>query len=141
MFFSCGRVTHLRCQQILAFRWETKQNQKKKRKRNEAIVTEKKEEKKKNRNNISLSPSPPFFFFLIIMARLRREETGFYSSYAGSTTKWRQKFRSNIPYACLQIFPSFDRILSMFVDFSTFRSLVDFFMLRRIECFQEKASF
>ena len=29
----------------------------------------------------------------------------------------------------------------MFVDFSTFRSLVDFFMLRRIECFQEKAIF
>lgn len=99
----------------------------------------KKKEKKKNRNNISLSPSPPPFFLKIITAHLRREETGFYSSYAGSTTKWRQKFRSNIPYACLQIFPSFDRILSMFVDFSTFRSLVDFSMLRRIECFQEKA--
>ena len=139
-FFSCGRGNTSEMSANTCFSMRNKTKPKKKRKRNEAIVTVKKEEKKKNRNNISLSPSPPFFF-LIIMARLRREETGFYSSYAGSTTKWRQKFRSNIPYACLQIFPSFDRILSMFVDFSTFRSLVDFFMLRRIECFQEKAIF
>lgn len=113
---------------------------KKKRKRNEATVTEKKERKKKEQEQ-HFSVALSSLFFKIIIARLRREETGFYSSYAGSTTKWRQKFRSNIPYACLQIFPSFDRILSMFVDFSTFRSLVDFFMLRRIECFQEKAIF
>ena len=100
----------------------------------------KKEKKKKEQEqhfSVALSP----FFFKNNNSRLRREETGFYSSYAGSTTKWRQKFRSNILYACLQIFPSFDRILSTFVDFSTFRSLVDFFMLRRIECFQEKAIF
>ena len=100
----------------------------------------KKEKKKKEQEqhfSVALSP----FFLKNNNSRLRREETGFYSSYAGSTTKWRQKFRSNILYACLQIFPSFDRILSMFVDFSTFRSLVDFFMLRRIECFQEKAIF
>ena len=99
----------------------------------------KKGKKKEQEQHFSVALSS--LFFKIIIARLRREETGFYSSYAGSTTKWRQKFRSNIPYACLQIFPSFVRILSMFVDFSTFRSLVDFFMLRRIECFQEKAIF
>ena len=99
----------------------------------------KKEKKKEQEQHFSVALSS--LFFKIIIARLRREETGFYSSYAGSTTKWRQKFRSNIPYACLQIFPSFDRILSMFVDFSTSRSLVDFFMLRRIECFREKAIF
>lgn len=101
----------------------------------------KRKEKREQEQHFSVALSSLFFFFLIIIARLRREETGFYSSYAGSTTKWRQKFRSNIPYACLRIFCSFDRILSMFVDFSTFRSLVDFFMLRRIECFQEKAIF
>ena len=122
------------------FSMRNKIKPKKKGKRNEATVTEKKERKKKEQEqhfSVALSSR----FFKIIIARLRREETGFYSSYAGSTTKWRQKFRSNIPYACLQIFPSFDRILSMFLDFSTFRSLVDFFMLRRIECFQEKAIF
>ena len=122
------------------FSMRNKIKPKKKRKRNEATVTEKKERKKKEQEQ-HFSVALSSLFFKIIIARLRREETGFYSSYAGSTTKWRQKFRSNIPYACLQIFPSFDRILSMFVDFSTFRSLVDFFMLRRIECFQEKAIF
>ena len=100
-----------------------------------------KKRKKKKRTGTTFLCRPLLPLFKNNNSRLRREETGFYSSYAGSTTKWRQKFRSNILYACLQIFPSFDRILSMFVDFSTFRSLVDFFMLRRIECFQEKAIF
>ena len=121
------------------FSMRNKIKPKKKRKRNEATVTEKREEKK--RTGTTFLCRPLSLFFKHNNSLLRREETGFYSSYAGSTTKWRQKFRSNIHYACLQIFPSFDRILSMFVDFSTFRSLVDFFMLRRIEFFQEKAIF
>ena len=140
MFFSCGRGNTSEMSANTCFSMRNKTKPKKKRKRNEAIVTEKKERKKKEQEQ-HFSVALSSLFFKIIIARLRREETGFYSSYAGSTTKWRQKFRSNIPYACLQIFPSFDRILSMFVDFSTFRSLVDFFMLRRIECFQEKAIF
>ena len=143
MFFSCGRGNTSEMSANTCFSMRNKTKPKKKRKRNEAIVTEKKERKKKEQEQ-HFSVALSSLFFKIIIARLRREETGFYSSYAGSTTKWRQKFRSNILYilyACLQIFPSFDRILSMFVDFSTFRSLVDFFMLRRIECFQEKAIF
>lgn len=122
-----------------SMRNKIKPKKKTKKKWSDSHGKKRKKEKKEQEQHFSVALSS--LFLKIIIARLRREETGFYSSYAGSTTKWRQKFRSNIPYACLQIFPSFDRILSMFVDFSTFRSLVDFFMLRRIECFQEKAIF
>ena len=141
MFFSCGRGNTSEMSANTCFSMRNKTKPKKKTKKKWSDSHGKKRRKKKEQEQHFSVALSSLFFFLIIMARLRREETGFYSSYAGSTTKWRQKFRSNIPYACLQIFPSFDRILSMFVDFGTFRSLVDFFMLRRIECFQEKAIF
>ena len=140
MFFSCGRGNTSEMSANTCFSMRNKTKPKKKTKKKWSNSHGKKRRKKKEQEQ-HFSVALSSLFFKIIIARLRREETGFYSTYAGSTTKWRQKFRSNIPYACLQIFPSFDRILSMFVDFSTFRSLVDFFMLRRIECFQEKAIF
>lgn len=62
----------------------------------------KKKKKREQEQHFSVALSS-LFFFKIIIARLRPEETGFYSSYAGSTTKWRQKFRSNI----LRLFANF----------------------------------